>query len=49
MMTVAAKARLQDLVEALTTSSRRPYTSDVPTSPMLRELEATGVVRRWWA
>lgn len=42
------KARLSDLVDALSHSERRPRHQRPPTSPGLRELEATGVVRRWW-
>lgn len=42
------KRQLEDLVEALSMSTRRPAHKRASTSPGLRELEERGVVRRWF-
>ncbi len=42
------KESLHELVEALSTSRRHPHHRRADLSPELRELVASGDVRRWW-
>jgi hypothetical protein len=44
----AEKRQLEDLVDALSMSTRRPAHKRASTSPGLRALEASGAVRRWF-
>jgi predicted small metal-binding protein len=48
LLNPSEKTTLEDLVEVLSMSTRRPAHSRAATSPGLRELEASGVVRRWF-
>lgn len=48
LWSVQQKEQLSDLVDALAHSERSPRHKRPSTSPGLRALEESGVVRRWW-